>query len=244
MSTRVEHGPHNEKSGIARTREKLREKLVGEPDFILDNEYCGEGAFPVEGEPCVKMVAHTKFPTRYGEFVLFGFFDSRNAKEHTAIVKGDVKGAIDCPVRVHSQCHTGDVWGSLRCDCRDQLEASIRYISEQSIGAVVYLKQEGRGIGLLNKIKAYQLQDLGLDTVEANEFLGFPAEARDYSAAARIIEQLGIESVALLTNNPEKMTGLRAHGIEVTRRIPVQTNWNEHNNFYMETKREKMGHLF
>ena len=149
-------------------------------------------------------------PTRYGTFTLYGFFDSRDEKEHTAIVQGDVADKERVPVRVHSECHTGDVWGSLRCDCRDQLEAATRYVSQQPFGAVIYLKQEGRGIGLLNKIKAYQLQDLGLDTVEANQYLDMPVDARDYKVAARIIQLLKIRSVSLLTNNPDKIEQLKA----------------------------------
>ena len=146
-------------------------------------------------------------------------------------------------MRVHSQCHTGDVWGSLRCDCRDQLEAAIDYIAEAEYGAVVYMKQEGRGIGLLNKIKAYELQDLGLNTIEANHYLGYPAEARDYAVAARIIELLGIESIALLSNNPDKITKLEAEGLSITRRIPVVIPSNEHSEKYLATKRAEMGHL-
>ena len=156
---------------------------------------------------------------------------------------GDVAGKTDVPVRVHSQCHTGDVWGSLRCDCRDQLEAAIAYIAEAECGAVVYMKQEGRGIGLLNKLKAYKLQDLGLNTIEANHYLGYPAEARDYAIAARIVELLEIESIALLSNNPDKIRKLEAEGVTITRRIPVVIPSNEHNEAYLAVKRSEMGHL-
>jgi GTP cyclohydrolase II len=192
----------------------------------------------------VTLIAQADFPTKFGNFVLYGFYDKDAKKEHTAVVKGDVDGSIGCPVRIHSECHTGDVWGSLRCDCRDQLEAALRYIQGRGYGAVIYLKQEGRGIGLINKIKTYQLQDLGLDTVEANEFLGFPAEARNYHAASEILDILGIKSVKLLTNNPDKMNKLSKLGVTIDKRIPLITKTNNHNKFYLETKKLKMGHLY
>ena len=204
------------------TREDLERKLSGKPDFILEEHYCrAKNAFCEDEGVCVELVAHAELPTRFGTFTLYGFYDAKNDKEHTAIVKGEVLGGTAVPVRVHSQCHTGDVLGSLRCDCRDQLEAALRYIEERGIGAVVYMKQEGRGIGLLNKIKAYQLQDLGLDTVEANLYLGYPGEAREYAVAARIISLLGIKSVALMTNNPDKIDKLTAEGVSVDDRIPI-----------------------
>ena len=187
------------------TKEELLAKLKGQPDFILDEYYCkGVGKYCTDAELCVQLVASAKLPTRFGTFMIYGFYDNKDAKEHTAIVQGDVEGKERVPLRVHSECHTGDVWTSLRCDCREQLEAAVTYIAKEPFGAVVYLKQEGRGIGLLNKIKAYQLQELGLDTIEANQFLGFAPDARDYRVAARI-ELLGIKSVALLTNNPDKI---------------------------------------
>ncbi len=191
----------------------------------------------------VTLIAQADFPTKFGNFMLYGFYDEASKKEHTAVVKGNVDGSFCCPVRIHSECHTGDVWGSLRCDCRDQLEAALRYIGGCDFGAVVYLKQEGRGIGLINKIKTYQLQDLGLDTVEANEFLGFPAEARNYRAASGILDILGIKSVNLLTNNPDKMKKLKELGVRINKRIPLITKTNHHNEFYMQTKKIKMGHL-
>ncbi len=224
---------------VARRR-KLRQKMFGEPEFFDDNEVT---ATSTEGAR-VTMSARAHFPTRFGTFELYGFLDDRDKKEHTAVVKGNIKGKSDVPVRVHSQCHTGDVWGSLRCDCRDQLETALEYVAGQEYGAVVYLKQEGRGIGLLNKIRAYHLQDLGLDTIEANEYLGFPAEARRYDVAASILRLLGVKSVALLTNNPDKITKLSEEGIDVSRRIPVVIPWNKHNEYYMQTKQDSMGHLF
>ena len=191
----------------------------------------------------VRRVAHAAFPTLFGEFTLIGFEDREGDDELTAVVRGDVRGAADCPVRVHSECHTGDIFGSLRCDCREQLEESLRYIAARDCGAVIYLRQEGRGIGLLNKIRAYHLQDQGLDTVAANERLGFPADARDYRVAARIIELLGIGSVRLMTNNPAKITGLKREGIAVTGRIPVVVPANRVNGRYLATKRTRLGHL-
>ncbi len=222
------------------TRHVLEQKLERAPDFI-EEDFTEDRRPGRHGR--VYLAASATLPTRFGDFKMYGFYDERNRKEHTALVRGEIAGMRDVPVRVHSQCHTGDVWGSLRCDCRDQLEAAIEYIGSRDAGAIVYMKQEGRGIGLLNKIKAYQLQDLGLDTIEANHYLGFPAEARDYAIAARIIELLEIESVALLTNNPDKIVGLEAEGIEIARRIPVVIPANRHNEAYLETKKSEMGHL-
>lgn len=227
------------------SREDLARKMKGKPDFILEEHYCaGQGAYCADSDCCVELVAHAALPTRFGTFTLYGFYDAKNDKEHTAVVKGDVGGKESVPVRVHSQCHTGDVLGSLRCDCRDQLEAALRYIEEKGLGAVVYMKQEGRGIGLLNKIKAYQLQDLGLDTVEANEYLGYPGEAREYEVAAKILGLLGIVSVSLMTNNPDKLDKLAAEGVVVVDRIPIVIPANPHDEEYLATKRERMNHLF
>lgn len=192
----------------------------------------------------LELTASADFPTRFGHFTLYGFMDFRNNKEHTAVVKGSVEDAEDCPIRIHSECHTGDIWGSLRCDCREQLEASLEYISHQARGAVLYLRQEGRGIGLLNKIKAYHLQDQGMDTIQANIHLGFPAEARDYWVAAGMLKLLGISSIALLTNNPDKITKLEDEGVNITRRIPLVITPNPHNQYYLDTKRRHMGHLY
>ncbi len=226
------------------TREELLAKMKGKPDFVLEDHYCkGTGSYCLDDDLCVQMVASARLPTRMGTFMLYGFFDSRDEKEHTAIVQGDVAGKERVPLRVHSECHTGDVWGSLRCDCRDQLEAATRYVSRQPFGAVIYLKQEGRGIGLLNKIKAYQLQDLGLDTVEANQFLNMPVDARDYKVAAKIIQILKIRSVALMTNNPDKIEQLTAEGIDVVERIPVVIPSNRYDEDYLDVKKRKMGHL-
>lgn len=190
------------------------------------------------------MISRAKLPTRFGDFEIYGFHDSRGGLEHTAIVRGQIRGLHDIPVRVHSECHTGDIFGSLRCDCRDQLEAALTYIGACEAGALLYLRQEGRGIGLLNKIQAYNLQDQGRDTVEANEDLGLPAEAREYQAAAAMLSLLGLGSIALMTNNPAKLSALSAAGILISRRIPIVTKPNAHNSRYLTTKKLRMGHLY
>jgi len=191
----------------------------------------------------IELVSKAKLPTRFGIFTIYGFLDHRDDKEHTAMVHGEVRGARACPVRVHSECHTGDIWFSLRCDCREQLEASLNYINSQERGAVIYLRQEGRGIGLLNKLKAYELQDAGMDTVEANRHLGFPADRRDYSLAGSALRFLGLTSVRLLSNNPDKVTALERAGIRVVERIPCQPAPARGNRSYLRVKKEKLGHL-
>jgi GTP cyclohydrolase II len=230
--------------GVAALRARLAGKLHGTPSFVDDDEYCPSDDESDGGQLCVVEVARAQLPTRYGRFVIVGFYDGRERKEHTAIIKGDVRGAEDCPLRIHSECHTGDVLGSLRCDCREQLEAALRYVGSQPFGVVIYMKQEGRGIGLLNKLKAYQLQDLGLDTIEANLYLGFPEDARDYKVAARIIGMLGIRSVLLLTNNPAKIDGLEDEGVLVSGRVPLVIRANPYNAEYLHVKKSQMGHLF
>ncbi len=230
--------------GMAALRARLAGKLHGTPSFVDDDEYCPSDDESDGGELCVVEVARAQLPTRYGRFVIVGFYDGREHKEHTAIIKGDVRGAEDCPLRIHSECHTGDVLGSLRCDCREQLEAALRYVGSQPFGVVIYMKQEGRGIGLLNKLKAYQLQDLGLDTIEANLYLGFPEDARDYKVAARIVGLLGIRSVLLLTNNPAKIDGLEHEGVLVSGRVPLVIRANPYNADYLHVKKSQMGHLF
>lgn len=192
----------------------------------------------------VTLAASASLPSQFGEFTIYGFLDPRTGKEHTAIVRGEISGKSDVPCRVHSECHTGDVLGSLRCDCRMQLETALKYIGKQEYGLVLYLKQEGRDIGLINKIKAYKLQDQGLDTVEANLALGLPEDGRTYDIAADMLRILEVESIKLLSNNPEKFKGLEDEGITITGRIPIVIESNRHSNFYLKTKEAKMGHVF
>ena len=190
----------------------------------------------------VRIAAVADLPSRFGMFKVISF-DAPDGKEHGAVVKGDVKGVSGVPVRVHSECFTGDLMGSLRCDCRDQLEAALAFVGQAECGVVLYLRQEGRGIGLANKIRAYALQDAGLDTVEANHALGFGDDLRTYDFAAQMLEEIGVGSVRLLTNNPRKLAGLRQNGIVVDGRIPLQMTPNEHNASYLDVKRRKSGHL-
>ena len=192
---------------------------------------------------CVKVVAIADFPTKFGTFQIVGFYNNHDDKEHIAVVKGDICDEEEVPVRLHSECLTGDVMGSKRCDCGEQLDAALTMIEEEGRGAILYMRQEGRGIGLLNKIKAYQLQDFGLDTVEANVALGFEPDERDYAIAAHMLKSLHVKSVRLITNNPKKIIGLEKHNIEVVGRIPLVIEPNEHNKAYMRTKATKSGHL-
>jgi GTP cyclohydrolase II len=192
---------------------------------------------------CVKIDAVADLPTRFGRFRVVAFWNNRDAKEHIALVHGDVLGATDVVTRLHSECLTGDALGSLRCDCRDQLGVALERIAREPRGILLYLRQEGRGIGLLNKIRAYQLQDQGLDTVDANVALGFRDDERDYAIAAHMIASLTVRSVRVLTNNPKKVEELGRYGIRVTGRIPHVIPANEHNRFYLETKASRSGHL-
>jgi GTP cyclohydrolase II len=192
---------------------------------------------------CVRIEAIAELPSRFGDFHIAAFWNNRDEKEHVAIVRGDVIGADDVPVRLHSECLTGDVIGSLRCDCRDQLEASLKMIGALDRGIVLYLRQEGRGIGLTNKIRAYSLQDRGLDTVEANLALGFRDDERDYAIAAHMLMSLKVKSIKLITNNPRKIQQLKENGIVIADRIPHIMEPNEYNRFYLETKAAKSGHM-
>ena len=191
----------------------------------------------------IRLAARAQLPSRYGDFQVVAFEHLGDSLDYGVMVRGDLEGAEAVPVRLHSECFTGDVMGSLKCDCRDQLEAALTYIGRQERGAVLYLPQEGRGIGLANKIRAYSLQDSGLDTVEANLALGFPDDLRRYDVAAEILRQLGVRSVVLLTNNPNKSAGLAEHGIRVVGRVPLQVPANPHNARYLKTKRQKSGHM-
>jgi GTP cyclohydrolase II len=196
----------------------------------------------------IEDVAHAELPTKYGRFVIHGFRGLRPQEEAVALVRGKVRGPFksrkSAPlVRVHSQCLTGDVLSSQRCDCRAQLELSMKKISEAPAGILLYLPQEGRGIGLMNKLRAYELQDQGMDTVEANESLGFAADARDYKFPAEILQQLGANQIRLLSNNPEKVRQLEAAGVEVVERVPCQPRISKISRAYLQTKKKKMGHL-
>jgi 3,4-dihydroxy 2-butanone 4-phosphate synthase/GTP cyclohydrolase II len=186
-----------------------------------------------------------KLPSKFGNFQIYGYRNTMDQSEHVAIVKGDPAEFKDNPVmvRMHSECLTGDALGSLRCDCRMQLEAALKMIESADQGVVVYLRQEGRGIGLVNKLKAYSLQDLGLDTVEANERLGFPADLRDYGMGAQMLNDLGVKKIRLITNNPRKIAGLRGYGIEVVDRVPLLIEANDYNSTYLATKAQKLGHM-
>ena len=191
----------------------------------------------------MRRVAHAELPTRYGRFTIYGFEGNGPREEAVALVRGNLNGKTAPLVRVHSQCLTGDVLASLRCDCRAQLELSLKRIGQAPSGILLYLPQEGRGIGLMNKLRAYQLQDGGMDTVEANHELGFAADARDYDFSAQILKQLGAKKIRLLSNNPEKVRQLENAGIRVVERVPCQPRISKTSRAYLQTKKTKMGHI-
>lgn len=194
-------------------------------------------------EKLIERIEDAFLPTKYGEFRVIGYKEIPTGKEHIVLVKGDVRNKDNIIVRIHSECFTGDILGSLRCDCGNQLAYALESIEEKGEGILIYLRQEGRGVGLLNKIKAYKLQDQGLDTVEANRKLGFPDDARDYGIAYQIIKDLEIKSIRLMTNNPKKIERIQSLGIKVNERIPIIVGINKHNEKYLKVKAEKMGHL-
>jgi GTP cyclohydrolase II len=210
---------------------------------LLDENRAHECDGVGEDHVCVRIASIAELPSRFGQFQIVAFYNNKDNKDHVAIVHGDVTGKDDVPVRIHSECLTGDALGSLRCDCRDQLETALIMIGQMDRGILLYLRQEGRGIGLTNKIRAYGLQDRGYDTVEANLALGFRDDEREYSIAVHMLMSLKVKSIRLVTNNPKKIADLTKNGIVVNGRIPHVMQPNPFNRFYLETKARKSGHL-
>lgn len=221
------------------------------PDLILFRERFGLKVVTIKhliqhrmhNESFVRRAAVTTLPTKFGRFLAIGYEDLIQGAHHVALVKGEIEGEKDVLVRVHSECLTGDVFGSCRCDCGEQLRKAMTLIEEQGKGVLLYMRQEGRGIGLENKLRAYELQDQGKDTVEANEILGFPADLRDYGIGAQILADLGLGNIRLLTNNPRKVVGLEGFGLRVVERLPLEVTPNGYNAGYLKTKYEKLGHI-
>jgi GTP cyclohydrolase II len=214
-----------------------------EIDAILAREADHDCSGVGEHHICVRIVSIADLPSRFGRFQVVGFWNNRDSKEHVAVMHGNPIGRENVLTRLHSECLTGDALGSLRCDCRDQLEIGMRAIAAEECGVMLYLRQEGRGIGLTNKLRAYMLQDRGLDTVEANLALGFRDDEREYSIATHMLASLRVGSIRLITNNPRKVEELTRLGVKLTGREPLVIPANEFNRFYLDTKREKSGHL-
>ena len=221
-------------TALRRIAERFRLRIVTVDDLIR---------YRMTEEKQVRCTARTSIPTPYGTFELRLYECMLDNYHHIALIKGEVSGRENVLVRVHSECMTGDVFGSLRCDCGEQLRLALKRIAEEGRGVLLYMRQEGRGIGLVNKLKAYALQDSGLDTVEANEHLGFPPDPRDYGIGAQILADLALHKIRLLTNNPRKIVGLEGYGLKVSERVPISVGATEHNREYLETKRDKLGHL-
>ncbi|MFT9493954.1 bifunctional 3,4-dihydroxy-2-butanone-4-phosphate synthase/GTP cyclohydrolase II [Anaerosolibacter sp.] len=230
----------NEDGSMARVKELMpyveehQLKIVTIADLI---------AYRRKHELLVEKVTEASMPTKYGDFRIVGYQNKLNGEHHLALIKGDISDGNPVLVRVHSECLTGDAFGSMRCDCGDQYAAAMKAIDEEGRGVLLYMRQEGRGIGLINKLKAYALQDQGMDTVEANLALGFPEDMRDYGIGAQILFDLGIRRIRLMTNNPKKLSGLTGYGLEVVERVPIQMNHNERNAYYLQTKKAKLGHM-
>ena len=233
----------NDDGTMARTPELMEFAKVHNLKIITIEDLVAYRREKEKKEARVERVVEIKMPTRYGDFKMYGFINKLNGEHHVALVKGDITSNNSVLIRVHSECLTGDALGSKRCDCGEQYDAAMKRIAEEGCGILLYMRQEGRGIGLINKLKAYSLQDKGFDTVEANEMLGFPADMRSYDVAAAILKDLGVSKVNLMTNNPRKIDGLESYGIEIVNRVPIKMNHNEKNEFYLQTKKEKLGHM-